>query len=74
MGSAQVIAGLPVIPGIERLTILVDNDANGVGRKAALECATRWPKGTVKLLTPIGVKDFNDLLMRRRARSEACHD
>jgi hypothetical protein len=28
------VAGLPVLPGITQLTLLVDNDANGVGQKS----------------------------------------
>lgn len=40
--SAGNIASLPVLPGIESLTIFADNDASGTGLRAARECARRW--------------------------------
>jgi hypothetical protein len=41
-GGAGNLAKLPpVLSGIEALTILVDHDANGVGQKAAHDCAER---------------------------------
>jgi hypothetical protein len=58
---------LPVLPGIERLIILVDNDLNGIGQRAALTCAMRWTRAgrTVVQLTPKRADtDFNDLVMR----------
>jgi DNA polymerase I-like protein with 3'-5' exonuclease and polymerase domains len=65
IGTSGGIARLPVIAGIERLTILVDNDANGVGRTNAKTCAERWTASgrTVVLLTPRqSATDFNDLV------------
>jgi phage/plasmid primase-like uncharacterized protein len=41
-GSAGNMSTLPALPGIECLTILVDNDVSGAGQKAAAECAKRW--------------------------------
>jgi DNA polymerase len=73
LGSSGGIAGFPVIPGIEQLTILTDHDANGVGRDAARECAARWIAAgrKVRALTTQAVgSDFNDLLVRRSSRHE----
>ena len=42
LGCADAIRTFPVLGGIETLTILVDNDRSGTGRRAAEECAARW--------------------------------
>jgi len=42
LGSAGAIRSFPVLPGIEALTIAVDNDASGVGAAAAEQCGERW--------------------------------
>jgi hypothetical protein len=63
---------LPVLPGVERLIILVDNDLNGIGQRAALTCAMRWTRTgrTVVQLTPNRADtDFNDLVILREAAS-----
>jgi DNA polymerase I-like protein with 3'-5' exonuclease and polymerase domains len=65
IGSSSGIARFPLIAAIERLTILVDNDASGVGPSSAKECAKRWAAAgrTVALLTPQqSGADFNDLV------------
>jgi hypothetical protein len=57
---------LPVLAGIETLTLLVDNDANGRGQEAAAKCAARWAAAgrTVIRLTPKKPDtDFNDLVI-----------
>jgi hypothetical protein len=41
LGSAGAIRTLPVLDGVEALTIAVDNDASGTGDAAALACAAR---------------------------------
>jgi hypothetical protein len=41
-GSAGGMAQFPVLSGIEELTIFADNDKNGVGQRAAKQCAERW--------------------------------
>jgi hypothetical protein len=54
----------PVLPGVERLIVLVDYDF--AGRNAALVCADRWQRAgrTVVRLTPKHAgADFNDLVM-----------
>ena len=42
LGSSGAIRAFPVLPGIECLTIIVDNDPGGTGQAAALECSQRW--------------------------------
>jgi hypothetical protein len=59
----------PVLAGIETLTLLVDNDANGIGQEAAAECSRRWTAAgrEVVRLTPTGIgADFNDVIMGKR--------
>src|SRR5262245_27752553 len=64
--SAGPLGNLPVLPGVERLIILVDYDDEG--RAAAARCADRWTRAgrTVVQLMPkrLGT-DFNDLVMER---------
>jgi hypothetical protein len=63
-GDATHIANFPVLPGIEALTILSDNDLNGRGQHAAYKCACRWVAAGRELivLTPNVVDtDFNDI-------------
>lgn len=65
VGSASAIAAFPVLPGIEALTILgEDDEANA---NAARTCAQRWIAAgeEVSLLEPIGGGDANDVLRRR---------
>jgi DNA polymerase len=60
----------PILPGIERLIILVDNDLNGIGQAAADTCTNRWRRAgrVVIRLTPTRADtDFNDLVMREAA-------
>jgi len=54
----------PVLPGIECLTIAVDNDASGAGQAAAAECAERWNAAGAEVHrhTPNGEGDFNDII------------
>jgi phage/plasmid primase-like uncharacterized protein len=64
--SAANLERLPVLSGIEALTILVDNDASGAGQKAAGKCAARWSAAGIELvrLTPKAVSaDFNDVVL-----------
>jgi len=64
--SSGVLGNLPVIPGIERLIILVDHDLNGAGQAAALRCAERWSRAgreVVRLTPKRPGTDFNDLIM-----------
>src|SRR5262249_35827719 len=64
MLAAGALERLPVLPGVQRLIVLVDHDA--AGKSAALACANRWQraKRTVVRLTPTRAgADFNDLVM-----------
>jgi hypothetical protein len=63
-GDAANLATLPVLNGIDALTILVDHDASGTGQKAAAQCATRWTNAgcEVARLIPRTVgADFADI-------------
>jgi Toprim domain len=62
--SAGLLERFPVLPGVERLIILVDHDP--AGKSAALRCTERWTRAqrTVVRLTPKRADaDFNDLVM-----------
>jgi Toprim domain/CHC2 zinc finger len=67
-GSAGVMAGLPVLAGVEALTLLADNDASGTGVRAANETSVRWRaagrEAHIYLREVLG--DFNDVLMETR--------
>jgi hypothetical protein len=65
-GSANGIEKFPVLAGVETLTILVDNDANQVGPKAAAICSERWTMAgrEVRRVMPRDVKDMADVLMQ----------
>ena len=68
---ANNIKNFPVLPGIEALTVLVDNDppdrhGRRAGQDAAAECTARWSAAgrEVIRLTPNAVDaDFNDVVM-----------
>jgi putative DNA primase/helicase len=66
-GSTSIMAKLPVVTGIEAITILADNDANGAGERAARELSERWRKAgrETRVLAPETLGDLNDLLMGR---------
>jgi putative DNA primase/helicase len=70
--DAGGIAKFPVLPEIERLTIIVDHDVSGVGQKAAAECKARWSAAcyvrTVMAVTP--GHDLNDVLRARAGRTK----
>jgi phage/plasmid primase-like uncharacterized protein len=54
----------PVLPEIGRLTVLVDNDANGAGQNAADACTNRWVEAghSIEQLIPDQIdSDFNDV-------------
>jgi hypothetical protein len=63
---------LPVIDGVERLIVLVDNDSNGEGQKAATAAAMRWRSAgrVVVTLTPDAAdSDFNDVVLKEDAHA-----
>ena len=64
--SSGALGKLPVVPGVERLLILVDHDLNGQGQAAAARCAERWSRAgcSVTQLKPKKPgSDFNDLVI-----------
>jgi phage/plasmid primase-like uncharacterized protein len=68
-GTAGNLEDFPVLPGIEALTILADNDASGRGQEAAHRCADRWADAgrEVTILTPRDLGDMNDIVRRATA-------
>jgi hypothetical protein len=66
--SGGSLGKLPIIPGVERLLILVDHDVNGEGQRAAAHCAERWSRAG-RLVTQLKPKrpgdDFNDVVIRQ---------
>lgn len=65
-GSAGGLAKFPVLPGIEALTLLVDNDESGAGQRSALECSLRWTSAgrqVIRLVPNAPGIDFNDLVV-----------
>jgi putative DNA primase/helicase len=65
-GSTSIMAKLPVLSGIECITILADRDENRAGEKAAREAGQRWREAgrEVRVRTPLEPGDFNDITMR----------
>jgi DNA polymerase len=66
--SGGSLSKLPVVPSVERLLILVDNDTNGRGQAAAARCAERWTRvgrRVIQLKPKRPGDDFNDLVMRQ---------
>jgi DNA polymerase family A/Toprim domain/CHC2 zinc finger len=69
--SSGGLSRLPVIPGVERLIILVDHDGNGEGQAAAARCMERWTRAgrwVVRLTPKCAGADFNDLVVPEVAR------
>jgi hypothetical protein len=72
--SSQKLGTLPVIPGVERLILLIDNDRNQEGQTAAALAAARWRAAgrTVVPLMPSAVDtDFNDLVLKEDTHAAA---
>jgi hypothetical protein len=62
--SADALGRFPLLPGVERLIILVDHDT--AGKTAASLCAGRWGqfgRGVVQLTPDEPGFDFNDLVL-----------
>lgn len=60
--SAGGIAGFPVLPGVETLTIFADSDDRGTGLAAARRCAAGWHEAGREvrvMMAPAGM-DFHD--------------
>jgi hypothetical protein len=68
--SSGKLGAIPVIPQVTRLTLFIDNDANGEGQAAATRIDQRWTRAgcTVVHLTPDEPgSDFNDILLAEMA-------
>jgi len=65
-GSTAIMAKLPVVGGIECISVLADHDENGAGERAALELEQRWREAgrEVLVVAPSAPGDFNDVIMR----------
>jgi putative DNA primase/helicase len=67
LGDARNVRYFPVLPGIECLTIIVDNDESGTGQGAALECSSRWTSAGHEVFRVIPDRcgeDINDIVRR----------
>jgi hypothetical protein len=62
--SKTGVASFPVLPGLEGLHILRENDANLAGPKAVEDCAARWRNAglDVRVVDPGRGSDLNDEL------------
>jgi hypothetical protein len=66
--STKNMAALPIVPGVQRLVLLVDNDSNQQGQKAAARVAAHWRRHgrvVVPLMPPTADTDFNDLVLMK---------
>jgi hypothetical protein len=63
-GSTALMSKFPVLSGIESLNLIVDNDPNGAGEKAAREAEERWASAgrEVRLLRSDAPGDLNDVI------------
>jgi putative DNA primase/helicase len=62
VGSASSIAALPVLGGIETITVLGEVNDGGANRRAAQACAERWIAAGREsyVVTPLSGDDLND--------------
>jgi hypothetical protein len=64
--SSGKLAALPVLPSVSTLILLVDNDGNGEGQRAAAQVQRRWEaagRTVIPLIPNIVGTDFNDLVL-----------
>jgi hypothetical protein len=64
------LGSLPLLPNVSKLVLLVDNDENGEGQKAATHCRQIWVTAgrSVAALVPKQTGwDFNDVVLGRKA-------
>lgn len=68
LGSAGAIAALPVLAGIEALTVLAETDDDGANERAVQAVGTRWAQAgaEVDLIQPRTGGDLNDALKGAR--------
>jgi len=65
--SAGNLARLPVLGGVECLSIFADNDASGTGQRAANECARRWHEAGREVNITISDTTGRDMADEREA-------
>jgi hypothetical protein len=67
LGSADAIRKLPVLGGIDTLTIFRELDDRGANERAIRECGNRWAAAgrEVVIATPHGGGDMNSAIRRR---------
>lgn len=66
--TSRGLRSFPLIRGVRRLIILVDNDESGVGQKAAEICSQRWcdaGREVLKLIPKGSGRDFNDIVKEK---------
>jgi putative DNA primase/helicase len=67
LGDAGNVSDFPVLSGIDCITLIVDNDENGTGQRAALECSRRWTEAGREVLRVVPDRvgdDMNDVVKR----------
>ena len=65
LGSDGEIANFPVLSGIEAITLMQENDANGASQRACETCALRWHTAGHEVFIDVpklGFKDINDVI------------
>lgn len=70
LGDAGSVRNFPVFSSIECLTIIVDNDENGIGQQAAVGCSTRWTSAgreVTRIIPNQRGHDMNNVLQRAQA-------
>jgi putative DNA primase/helicase len=70
LGHSGAIARLPVLGGLEVLTIFADHDENGVGESEALKCKARYEAAGIQvdLCLPDQEGDWNDCWLHYSGR------
>jgi putative DNA primase/helicase len=69
--DADGLKKFPVLHSVNRLTLLIDNDASGTSQNAAAECRERWldaGRRVRRVMPPTVGQDINDVLRERGAR------
>jgi hypothetical protein len=72
--SSKKLSSLPVIPDVERLILLIDNDNNREGQNAAAHVSASWRaagRTVVPLMPGTPNTDFNDLVMKEDSHAAA---
>jgi putative DNA primase/helicase len=72
LGDAGNVRDFPLLSGIDCISIIVDNDENGTGQRAALECSRRWTEAGREVFRVIPDRcgdDMNELIQRARRKA-----